>query len=640
MFGFLKKKLKEAVEKITKKTGEEADVVEEIKEEVVVKKEIKEKPNKISKTKISNDDPKPKPISDKEEVKEETKGKKIEEKRKEIKKEPTQTKVKISISQKNTKEKKLRKKEINEEELLITYFVHSTTNDNEQDKFSGQNQVGLSNLGKKQAEELKNQIEYNFDYIFCSDLNRAKETTKIIFPNSNIIYDERLRECDFGDLTGLTHKDIFDQKPELDGIKNKYPNGESYKDVEKRIKDFLNECYEKYKGKHIAIIAHKYTQLAIEVLLSNKSWEQAIESDWRKEKKWQPGWEYIMSNKLKKSIFDIFKKKPKEEIEIQPEINKIVVEEKEKKISETNVSDDDSKPKKVLDKTFFEKITETVTKVSLSDKKFEEIFWDLEVTLLENNVAIEVIEKIKQDLKKELVENKVSRKEIENRIIQTLTISILELFDVPSINILEESKKHKPYVIMFVGINGAGKTTTLAKFIHLLKKNNKTCVVGACDTFRAAAIQQLQEHTDKLGVKIIKHDYGADPAAVAFDTISHAKAKDIDVVLIDTAGRLHSNKNLMQELEKINRVAKPHLKIFIGESLAGNDVVEQVKLFNEQIGIDGIILSKADTDEKGGAAISVSYVTGKPILYLGVGQTYEDLEEFDKNKILKKLELI
>ena len=329
--------------------------------------------------------------------------------------------------------------------------------------------------------------------------------------------------------------------------------------------------------------------------------------------------------KEKRGFLGIFKKKEKELEEIQ----KV---EKEEPVKEEKFEEEPKEKKSIL-----QKITETVTKVSLSEKKFDDIFWELEIALLENNVAVEVIEKIKQDLKDELVKNKVSRREIETKIIDTLKKSISSLFDVPQIDILKQIKKKKPYVIMFVGVNGAGKTTTLAKFIHLLKKNNKTCVVGACDTFRAAAIQQLQEHTDKLGVKIIKHDYGSDPAAVAFDTIKHAKAKDIDVVLIDTAGRLHSNKNLMQELEKVNRVADPDFKIFIGESLAGNDVVEQVKLFNDVVGIDGIILSKADTDEKGGAAISVSYVTGKPILYLGVGQTYDDLEKFDKDKLMEKL---
>ena len=213
------------------------------------------------------------------------------------------------------------------------------------------------------------------------------------------------------------------------------------------------------------------------------------------------------------------------------------------------------------------------------------------------------------------------------------------MFNVDQINLIKESSKKKPYIIAMIGINGSGKTTTLAKIVHLFQQNKLKPVVAACDTFRAAAIQQLEEHTNKLGVKLIKHDYGSDAAAVAFDAVKHAESKNKDVVLIDTAGRLHSDKNLMRELEKIIRVAKPDLKIFVGESIAGNDVVEQVKYFNDKVGIDAIILAKADIDEKGGAAISVSYITGKPILYLGTGQNYEDLTEFSKDKIVEQIGL-
>ncbi len=288
-------------------------------------------------------------------------------------------------------------------------------------------------------------------------------------------------------------------------------------------------------------------------------------------------------------------------------------------------------------KGFFGKISDSFTQVSLSENKFEELFWDLEIGLLENNVAVEVIEKIKKDLRKELVDKKLPRGQLEQKVISALKESIEGLFNVEKIDLIKRVKTKKPYVIIIIGINGSGKTTTIGKLINLFKKNNLTCVVGACDTFRAAAIQQLEEHTNKLGVKLIKHDYGSDPAAVAFDTVQHARAKGEDIVLIDTAGRLHSNTNLMAELDKVMRVVKPDMKIFIGESIAGNDVVEQVKLFNEKAGIDGIILSKADIDEKGGAAISVSYVTGKPILFLGMGQGYDDLIEFNKEKILAQI---
>ncbi|MBW2964023.1 signal recognition particle-docking protein FtsY, partial [Candidatus Woesearchaeota archaeon] len=191
----------------------------------------------------------------------------------------------------------------------------------------------------------------------------------------------------------------------------------------------------------------------------------------------------------------------------------------------------------------------------------------------------------------------------------------------------------------FVGINGSGKTTTIAKMAKYFMNNNLKTVLVASDTFRAAAIQQLEEHANNLGIKIIKHDYGSDPAAVAFDGIKYAEAKGIDVVLIDTAGRLHSNTNLMDEMKKIMRVANPDMKIFVGESITGNDCIEQAQQFNDAVDLDGIVLSKADVDEKGGAAISVSYVTGKPILFIGTGQTYESLQRFDKRVVLENLGL-
>jgi fused signal recognition particle receptor len=289
---------------------------------------------------------------------------------------------------------------------------------------------------------------------------------------------------------------------------------------------------------------------------------------------------------------------------------------------------------------FFSKLKDAFTKKTLTAEKFDELFWELELAMLENNVAVEVIEKIKKDLRDELTSGKVSRMGIEDIITARLRRSIEELFDVDTFDFVQRIKEGpKPYKICIIGVNGSGKTTTLAKIIHLLKKEQLSVVVAASDTFRAAAIDQLKEHTDKLDVRLISQGYGADPAAVAFDAIKHAEAKDIDVVLIDTAGRLHSNTNLMAELEKVVRVAKPDMKIFVGESITGNDCVEQAQVFNKLVGIDAIILSKADIDEKGGAAISVSYVTGKPILFLGMGQTYDDLIPFDKEKIIESLEL-
>jgi len=327
---------------------------------------------------------------------------------------------------------------------------------------------------------------------------------------------------------------------------------------------------------------------------------------------------------------------PKPEPEIpEPKEEKVEEEPEEVPIPEPEVKKE--KPKKGL----FKKIKETFTTVKISEEKFEKIFWELEVVLLENNVAVEVIDKIKADLKEDLTTGKVSRKGVYELIEDSLRKSVEGLFLDQDFNILKEikKKKQKPYVIAFIGVNGSGKTTTMAKVAHILLERNLSVVFAASDTFRAAAIQQLQEHADKLGVKMIKQDYESDPAAVAFDAVKHAKSKGIDVVLVDTAGRLHSNDNLMNELKKLVRVNKPDLKVFVGESITGNDCVEQAKLFNEAVGIDVIILAKADVDEKGGAAVSVSYVTKKPIIYLGTGQTYEDLTEFKPEIIIKNIGL-
>ena len=328
----------------------------------------------------------------------------------------------------------------------------------------------------------------------------------------------------------------------------------------------------------------------------------------------------------------------------QNEVQEAVTEEEEKALEKERI-EQEKELEKIEEtkekKGFFGRLKEKIVTTKISDERFENLFSDLELILMENNVALEVIEKIKYDLKQNLVEKPIKRTRIEETIKASLKNSIDDLFKIEEVNLLEsiKQKTEKPFVIAFFGINGSGKTTTIAKIADLLGKNKISCVLAASDTFRAASIEQLQHHADKLGIKIIKHDYGSDPAAVSFDAIKHAKAKNIDVVLIDTAGRLHSNANLMEEMKKIVRVAKPDLKIFVGEAITGNDCIEQAKSFNDAIGIDGIILAKADVDEKGGAAISVSYVTKKPIMYLGIGQNYGDLKEFEPKLIVEGLGL-
>ena len=295
-------------------------------------------------------------------------------------------------------------------------------------------------------------------------------------------------------------------------------------------------------------------------------------------------------------------------------------------------------------KSFFKKISEKAGKVKISEKEFEVYSEELEMLLLENNVALEVSEKIIQKLKEKIVGKELLKKEIEEEIKDSFKEIIKEILIEP-FDLIEKIKEKtsdqskEPYVILFCGINGTGKTTTIAKIADFLKQKGISCVMAASDTFRAASIEQIKKHGDKIGIRVISHDYGSDPAAVGFDAIKYAKKNFINCVLIDTAGRMHTSKNLLKEIEKISRVCKPDMKIFVGESITGNDAIEQAKSFDWAIGIDGIVLTKADIDEKGGTALSVGYVTKKPILYLGTGQEYDKIVVFSKDKFIEKLGL-
>jgi fused signal recognition particle receptor len=274
--------------------------------------------------------------------------------------------------------------------------------------------------------------------------------------------------------------------------------------------------------------------------------------------------------------------------------------------------------------------TDRKTSRGISEEKLNDLLWDLEIGLLESDVAYSVIESIKNDIKEELKYVSVEKSKISELVENVLRNAIehvLKSSEMDFDEFIDNSKK--PVVIMFVGVNGSGKTLSIGKMATLLKKRGKSSVMAAGDTFRAGAIEQLGIHANNVGVKLVKHGPSADPAAVAFDAIEHAKAKHKDVVLVDTAGRMQTNVNLMDEMAKIKRVAKPDLILFVGDALAGNDAVEQAKRFNEIVGIDGVILTKVDTDAKGGSALSVAYTIGKPLLFIGVGQGYEDQIPFD-----------
>jgi len=287
-------------------------------------------------------------------------------------------------------------------------------------------------------------------------------------------------------------------------------------------------------------------------------------------------------------------------------------------------------------------VTKATTK-ELTDKNLSDAVWELQLVLIQNDVAVEVAEHICELTKEKILGSRTGRLENLTKLFRTAVHdSVIEvLTPVYPLDLLEFAKKRKDEgdttTILFVGVNGTGKTTTLAKLAYLYKKNGFSVVIAAGDTFRAGSIEQLEKHAEKLEIRIIKQDYGSDAAAVAYDAVAHAKARHIDVVLIDSAGRMQSNKNLIQEMKKMARVAEPDLKIFVGDALAGNDALSQAKEFNDAIGIDGAILTKIDADPSGGAALSVAFITGRPVVYVGIGQGYEDLQRFDPEWLAQRL---
>ena len=303
-------------------------------------------------------------------------------------------------------------------------------------------------------------------------------------------------------------------------------------------------------------------------------------------------------------------------------------------------SDDESKEEDKKEKSggFLSFIKEK----SISEEDVEDILFELELGLLEADVAMDVSSVVVESVKNDLVGQKIKRSsDIEEYTYQALKNAVAKIIDIDGksmTELLEEKvAQGEPLVVMLVGINGTGKTTTIGKLSNYYIKKGYTPVIAASDTFRAGAIEQVQYHADKLGVKLIKHEKGSDPAAVAFDAVQHAKAKGKELVLIDTAGRMQTNTNLMDEMKKIRRVSKPDLVVFVGDALTGNDATEQARKFNEAIDIDGVILTKADADSKGGAALSVGYIIKKPILFLGMGQSYDDIQEYDADWMLEQI---
>ena len=284
-----------------------------------------------------------------------------------------------------------------------------------------------------------------------------------------------------------------------------------------------------------------------------------------------------------------------------------------------------------------------ISETELKPESLRSVLWDFKLSLVENDVAMVVADHICEEIEKRLTGQRVNRLGDRKKIVkETLQTVLKETLEPPQqvdlLEILENKRKLKePCAIVFVGINGTGKTTTIAKVAQLLLKKKYSVVLAGSDTFRAGSIEQLEIHAKRLGIHLIKHQYGADAAAVAFDAVQYARTHGINAVLVDTAGRMQTNRNLLAEMEKIIRVVKPDLVFFVGDALAGNDAVFQAEEFNKSVRIDGSVLTKIDADAKGGAAVSIAYVTKKPIIYVGTGQTYDDLEIFKPEAIVNRI---
>ena len=294
-------------------------------------------------------------------------------------------------------------------------------------------------------------------------------------------------------------------------------------------------------------------------------------------------------------------------------------------------------------KAQFSKLYETITQTELKGKDLDKVLDEFQLELIQSDVAVSVAEYLTLELKNKLDDVRFARfTDSRTRVKAILSEVLMSLLDKAGhLDVFEFVEKKRssgePAVIVFVGINGTGKTTSIAKLAHILQNKGRTVIIAASDTYRSGAMEQLEEHARRIGVKTIKHQYGADPAAVAFDAVSYAKAHGVNVVLVDTAGRMGTNTNLLEEMKKIVRVTRPDLTILVVDALTGNDAVEQGKVFAQAVNIDGIILAKLDADVKGGSAVSLSYIMGKPVVLVGTGQKYDDLEPFKAEFIVKNM---
>ncbi|HIQ29091.1 MAG TPA: signal recognition particle-docking protein FtsY [Candidatus Caldiarchaeum subterraneum] len=296
-------------------------------------------------------------------------------------------------------------------------------------------------------------------------------------------------------------------------------------------------------------------------------------------------------------------------------------------------------------KKAFASLSEKVKTTTLSEKEIEEELDNLFYRLVENDVAVEVAEEVLKVIKDELRKVRIPRfsdaADVVDSIIKKTIDGMVMDADIKEVlkRVGENMRRGKPTVFLFVGPNGSGKTTTVVKIANYLKKHGFSSIIACADTFRAGAIEQLKQLAERHGFWVVSQHYGADPAAVAVDAIRSAEANKIPVVLVDTAGRTEVDKALLQEMNKIKRVTQPDFVIYVGDSLVGNAAAEQALKFNEYVGVDYIVLAKLDADAKGGSALSIAKITGKPLLFIGIGQEISDLSDKPKEKILHALGL-
>ena len=412
----------------------------------------------------------------------------------------------------------------------------------------------------------------------------------------------------------------IDEIPEIEQIEETPERIETVEAIEEKIDEKVDEIIEKIEEPKAEVVEEPEPITEVEKIEGEKP-EVKIEPKVEIKPKPKAEPEIKIEEEKKEEIKEEVKEEIKREIkEAAEEIKRIRTKPK----------------KKSFIKKLFERATKKIIEKRLTEQDLMPVLTELETDLIESDVAVGVAERIKNDLIKELTEKEVTRGGEQKAIIEAFKNSLREILTVPEIDLKKLAAEKRPVVVMFIGFNGSGKTTSIAKVANWLKGEGHTCVLAAADTFRAASLEQLEEHADKIGVKMIKHKYGADPAAVVYDAIEHAKAKKIHFVLADTAGRVHTNQDLMKEMEKIVRVNKPDLKVLVIDSLTGNDAVLQARAFGE-LGIDATIFTKVDVNEKGGAILSVTNELKKPILFLGIGQEYDDFEKFEVEKFVKRV---